>query len=126
MENAQVLLRCPQRLLLDQQIVGQAEAAGGEQLGPVAVVGERPRLPHQPVDDVPILDAVLAPAPQPGEPLDAALGVPDLDLLRVDARLDPLADQPARHRIGVPRDVDGAAVVDPHLPPLARLLPAGW
>jgi hypothetical protein len=122
-EDAQVLLRRPLRLLFEQQIVGQAEATGGEQVGPVTVVGERPRLPHQPVDDVPVLDVVLAPTPQPGEPLDAALGVPDLDLLRIDAGLDLLADQPARHRIGVPRDVNGAALIHAYLPPLARFQP---
>jgi hypothetical protein len=62
---------------------------------------------------VPVGDVVLALAPQPGQPLDALLGVPDLDLLGVEASLDPLADQPAGHRVDVAREVNGAALVYP-------------
>jgi hypothetical protein len=91
-QDAQVLLRRTLRLLRDQQVVGEAKAAGGEQVGPVTVVGERSGLAHQPVDDVPVLDPMLALAPQPRQPLDAALGVPDFDVLGAEAGLDPLAD----------------------------------
>lgn len=70
---------------------------------------------------MPILDPVLAPPPQPRQLLDTTLGVPDLDPLGVQPRLDPLADETARHRVGVPLDVDRAAAVHAHLPPLARL-----
>ncbi len=125
MQDAQVLLRRPGRLLPQQRVVGQAELAGREQVGPVAVVGERPRLADQPVDHVPVLDPVLAPAPQPRQRLDQLPGVPDLDPLGVDPGLDPLADQPAGHRVGVPLDVDRAAAVHPHPQPLARLQPPG-
>jgi hypothetical protein len=109
----------------EEQVVGQAEAAGGEQVGPVAVVGERPRLADQPVDHVPVLHPVLAPAPQPRQRLHQPLGVPHLDPLGVHPRLDPLADQPAGHRVGVALDVDRAARVHPHRPPLARLQTPG-
>jgi hypothetical protein len=108
-------------MLRDQQVVGEAKATGGEQVGPVTVVGERPGFPHQPVDDVPVLDAMLALAPQPWQPFDAVLGVPDLDVLGAEAGLDPLADQPAGHRVGVAGDVDGTALVHPYLPSLTRL-----
>ena len=107
------------RLLLPQAVVGQPEAARREQVVAVAVVGERPRLAHQPVDDVPVLDAVLAPAAQPRQPFDLLLRVPHLQVVGVDADLDPLADQPADHRVGVAADVDGAATIDAHRHSLA-------
>jgi hypothetical protein len=62
-QNPQVLLGRPLRLPLQEQVVGHAEAAGGEQVRSVTVVGEGTRLADQPVDDVPVLDAVLAPSP---------------------------------------------------------------
>ena len=107
------------RLLLPQAVVGHPEAARREQVVAVAVVGERPRLAHQPVDDVPVLDAVLAPAAQPRQPFDLLLRVPHLQVVGVDADLDPLADQPADHRVGVAADVDGAATIDAHRHSLA-------
>jgi hypothetical protein len=64
---------------------------------------------------MPVLDAMLAPATQPRQPLDAALRVPDLDVVSVEPRLDPFADQPAGHRVGVAGDVDGAAGSHSHL-----------
>jgi hypothetical protein len=72
---------------------------------------------------VPVLDPVLAPAPQPRQFLHPPPGVPDLDPLGVQPGLDPLTDQPAGHRVGVALDEDGAAAVHPHPPPLARLQP---
>ena len=66
LQDAQILLDGPLRLLLLQQVVSQAEAAGGEQVGPVAVIGKGPWLAEQPVDDVPVRNLVFALAPQPG------------------------------------------------------------
>jgi hypothetical protein len=102
-------------MLLDQPVVDQAEATRWEQVVAVAIVGERPRLAHQPVDDVPVGDAVLAPAAQAGQAFDQTLGVPDLDVVRVQAGLDPFADQPAGHRVGVAAEVDGAAGIHSHV-----------
>lgn len=113
-QDTQVLLDRTPGVLLDQPVVGQAEAAGREQLVAVAIAGERPRLAHQPVDDVTVGDPVLAPAAQARQTLDQALGVPHLDVVGEKPRLDPLADQPAGHRVGVAADVDGAAAVHPH------------
>jgi hypothetical protein len=124
-QDAQVFLGRPLRLLLHQPVVDQPEAAGREQVVPVAVVGERPRLAHQPVDDVPVVDAVLAPAAQAWQPLDPLLGIPDLDVVGVQAGLDPFADQPARHRVGVAADVDGAARIHPHLHAPGCVEPSG-
>lgn len=115
MQDAEILLGRPLRPLGDQPVVSQAEATGGEQVLAVAVVGEGAWLAHQPVDDVPVFDAMLAPAPQPRQPLDPPLRIPDLDMVGVQAGLDPFADQPAGHRIGVAGDVDGAARIHSHM-----------
>jgi hypothetical protein len=120
-QDAQVLLGRSLRLLHQQRVVGQAEADGREQVSSVAVVGERSRLADQPVDDVPVGDPVLATTPQTRQFFDAPLGVPHLDPLGVDPGLDPFADEPAGHRVGVALDVAGAAAIHPHLLPLARL-----
>jgi hypothetical protein len=70
---------------------------------------------------VPVVDAVLAPPPQPREGLDLLLGVPEFDPLGVQPGLDPLADQPAGHRVDVARHADRAARLHPHPQSLARL-----
>lgn len=110
-QDAQILLGRPLGMLLHQAVINQAEAARWEEVLAVAIVGERPRFAYQPVDDVPVVDAVVAPAPQTRQALDLALGIPDLDVVGVQAGLDPFANQPARHRVGVAGDVDGAAGV---------------
>ena len=86
----------------------------------VAVVHKRPRLAHQPVDHVTIIDPVLAAATQTRHPLHTLLRVPHLDLLGADPRLHPLTDQTARHRVDVALDMNRAAPVHTHRPPLAR------
>jgi hypothetical protein len=114
-QDAQVLLGRPLRLLLHQPVVDQPETTRREQVVAVAIGRERPRLAHQPVDDVPVVDAVLAPAAQTRTALDEALPVPDLDVVGVHAGLHPFADQPAGDRVGVTADVDGAARIHAHL-----------
>jgi hypothetical protein len=108
-QDAQVLLGRPLRLLLDQPVIDEAEATGGEQVVAVAVVGKRPRLAYQPVDDVPVVDPVVPPTPQARQALDLSLGIPNFDVVGVQAGLDPFADQPAGDRVGVAGDVNGAA-----------------
>src|ERR1017187_599015 len=62
LQDLQVFLAALRRTkLLLKQIEGHAEPAGGEQLVAVSVVLERARLTHQPVDDVPIVHAMLLP-----------------------------------------------------------------
>jgi hypothetical protein len=121
LQDAEVLLGGPVRLLLLQHVVGQAEAAGGEQVRPVAVIGKGTRLAGQPVDDVPIVDLVLVPTPQARQLLHLLLGVPDFDPLSVQASLDPLPDESAGDGVDVARHMDGAAGIHPHLQPFARL-----
>jgi hypothetical protein len=64
-------------------------------------------------------DAVLAPASQSRQALDQVLGVPDLDVVGMQAGLHPFPDQPAGHRVGVADDMDGAATIHPHPDALA-------
>jgi hypothetical protein len=70
---------------------------------------------------VPVVDLVLAAPPQPGQLLHALLGVAEFEPLGVQPGLDPLADQPAGHRVDGALDADGAARLDAHARPLARL-----
>jgi hypothetical protein len=63
---------------------------------------------------VPIVNAVLAAAPQARQPFHQPLGIPDLNVVGVQTGLDPFADQPAGHRVSVALHVHGAATVDPH------------
>jgi hypothetical protein len=83
MQNPQVLLGRPRRLSLVQHVVGHAEVAARKKILAVAIVGERPGLAHQPVDDVPVVDAMLAAATQPPKLLAQTLGVPHLYTLGV-------------------------------------------
>jgi hypothetical protein len=106
-----------------QGVKGTPEDARREQLLAIAVLGEGPRLAHQPVDDVAIVDLMLVPAAQPRQHLDPLLRVPDLQVLDEQPHLDGLADQPAGYRVAVPPDVDQAALIDLYPQPLARLQP---
>lgn len=113
-QDPQILLDGTLAVLLDQPVIDQAEAAGREQLLAVAVAGERTRLTHQPVDDMPVVDAMLAPTTQSRQAFHQLLGVPDLEVVGMHTRLDPLADQAAGHRVGIAAHVDGAAAIDTH------------
>jgi hypothetical protein len=117
----QVLLVRPRRLSLAQHVVGHAEVAAGKQVLAVAIVGERPRLTDQPVDNVPVLDVMLATSTQPRQLLAQLLGVPHFDTLGVQPSLHLLADQPARHRVNVVLHFDDAARFHAYTQPLARL-----
>ena len=123
MQDPHILPRCPLRSLFEQGIIGHAEAAAREQVGLVAVIGKRPRLADQPVDDVAVIHAMLAATPQPGQHVDLLLAVPHLDPLGVLPGLDPLANQAAGHRVDVAFDTDEAARLHPHPQPLTRLQP---
>ena len=122
-QDPQVLPVRRARLHGHQAVVGPSEGARREQLLAVAVLGEGPRLAHQPVDDVPVVDVLPVPAAQPGPHLDPPPRVPDLQVFDEQPHLDGLADQPARHRVAVAADMDQAARIDLHAQPLARLQP---
>jgi hypothetical protein len=120
-QNPQIFFVRPRRLTLAQHVVGHAEVAAGKQILTVAIVGERPGLADQPVDDVPIVDAMLATSAQAWQPLHQLLGVPHFDALGKQAGLHPFADQSAGHRVDVVLHLDDAARFHTHTQPLARL-----
>ncbi len=125
MEYFQIFLVRSLGVLLPQLVVGQPEPTRREQVAPVPVIGKGPGLADQPVDHVPVLDAMLPPPPQPGQLLHPLLGVPHFQPLGMQPHLHPLAHQPARHRVDVPRHPQHTAALHPHPQPLARLQPTG-
>jgi len=98
---------------------------GGKQLFPVTIVVKSPRLAHQPVNDMPVLDAVLAFPAQTRYRLYALLGIPYLQTLGINPHLDLLSDQAAVHRIYVVVNPDGAARPHPDPRPLAAIQAPG-
>lgn len=126
LENLQVL---PGRLagpeLPLQLIVGHAKMAGGKHVRLILVLLKRAGLTDQRVDHVPVVDGVFAGAQQPGHGLELDARPPDLDLIRVDHRLDGHPDQAAGNGVRVAADLDRAAAVDLDLgepPPMIELL----
>jgi hypothetical protein len=91
-QDLQVLPVGMRRQCLVEEVIGHAEAAAGEQRLPVAVVGQRPRLAHQGVNHVSIVDLLLAPPPQPRQRLDQLLAIPHFQRLQVQPHFDALAD----------------------------------
>jgi hypothetical protein len=107
-----------------QQVVGHPEPAGGEHRVAVAVLLERPGFADQPVDDVAVLDAMSAPAPEPRQGVQLPGPVPDVERLGPDVDIHLFADQTARQRVGVAADVDRAPRIDPGLESSGHLQPA--
>jgi hypothetical protein len=83
--------------------------ARGEQILAIDVLGKGPGLADQRVDDVPVIDGVLARTRQPRHALDHDARMPHLHLLDADHHLHLPADQPAGDRVRVPQDLDRAA-----------------
>jgi len=98
-----------------QHVVGDPKAGAGKQVTPIAVVGEGPRFAYQLVDDVAILDPMPSFAAQPGNVLDLALGVVDLEMVCVETDPHPFAGQTAVDGVGIVTDPDGAETAHPHL-----------
>ena len=96
-------------VLATQGIVCHAKMTGGEQVLPVPVVRERARLADQRVDDVAVIDGMLAGPAQPRHALHFPARVPHLDVLDTNHHVHRLADQAAMHRVRVPLDLDRAA-----------------
>jgi hypothetical protein len=108
-----------------QEVVGHPKSAGGEHRIAVAVLLERSRLADQPVDDVAVLDAMLAPTSEPRQGVQSPGPVPEVEGLGPDVDIDLFADQPAGQRVGIAADVDRAARIDPRLEPSGHLQPSG-
>src|ERR1035438_2463426 len=100
--------------------VAEVSSIPWEQILLIPLVLKRPWLSHQPFDDVPVIDAMLAPPAQPRQVFHLPLPIPDLHMVQVQPRFDPLADQPAVHRIAVALDMDQTARVHLHPLPFGR------
>ena len=124
-EDRQVVLDHAAGSPVLQQVVGHPEPAGREHRISVAVLLERSRLADQPVDDVAVLDAMLAPASESRQGGQLPGPVPDVEGLGPDVDIHPFADQAAGQRVGVAADVDRAARIDPRLEPSGHLQPSG-
>jgi hypothetical protein len=123
-EHRQVILDHAAGPLVLQEVVGHPEPAGGEHRIAVAVLLERPGLAHQPVDDVAVLDAMLAPASESRQGVDLSGPVPDVEGFGPDMNIHLFADQTAGQRVGVAADMDRAPGIDPGLESPSHLQPA--
>jgi hypothetical protein len=123
-EDRQVILDRAAGPLVSQQVVSHPKPAGGEHRIAVAVFLERSGLADQPVDDVAVLDAMLAPASEPRQGVQLPGPVPDLEGFGPDMDIHLFADQAAGQRIRVAADVDRAPRIDPGLEPASHLQPA--
>jgi hypothetical protein len=124
-EDRQVILDHAAGPSVLQQVVGHPESAGGEHRIAVAVLLERSGLADQPVDDVAVLDAMLAPTSEPRQGVQLPGPVPDVEGLGPNVDIDLFADQSAGQRIRVAADVDRATRIDPRLEPSGHRQPSG-
>jgi hypothetical protein len=109
-QDLQVLRRCPLlRVLPAEGVVSHAEVARGKQILMVLVVGEGARLADQRVDDMAVVDGVLADARQPRHALHEHAGVPHFHLLDANHHVDRVTDQTAVDRVSVPQYLDRAS-----------------
>jgi hypothetical protein len=96
-------------VLAAQGVVGHAKTTAGEQILPIHVVGKGAGLADQRVDDVPVIDGMLAASRQPWHALDEDARMPYLHFLDANHHVHLAADQAAMHRVRVPLDLDRAA-----------------
>lgn len=100
-------------MVATQKVVGHAEVGTGKHGLVVLVILEGPRLPHEAVDDVPVVDRVPTFPRQTRHALDLMLPIVDVDRISIDHHVDPFADQPAGHRIGILENPNRAASLNP-------------
>ena len=105
------------RLRPRQLVVSLTKPARRKQVRLVAVAGERSGFAHQPVDHMPIIDAMLIVATQPWRRHLELLRVPHLDRLGPHARFHPFPFQPRRDRVNVVLHFDRAPLADLHPQP---------
>jgi hypothetical protein len=125
MENRQVVLDHAAGPPVLQEVVGHPEPAGGEHRIAVAVLLERSGLTDQPVDDVAVLDAMLAPAPESRQGVQLPGPMPDVESFGPDVNIHLFADQTARQRVRVAADMNRAPRIDPGLEPSSHLQAMG-
>ena len=113
MQNLQIFLRGLSFVAaIAEPIVGDAEPRRRKQILAIGVVGERARLPHQLVDDVPIVDRVLIAADQSRHRIHELIRVPDLDAIGVQPGFHGVANEPTVYRIDAAMKVNQTAGVD--------------
>ena len=122
LQNPQILPRGDLgSVFVPQPIVGHPEPAVGEQVLAIPIVLESARLPHQLVDNVPVVDGVLVASHQPRQRVDLLAGVPDFHAVGGQPRFECLAYQPAVHRIHIAMNVDQTPRVHPRGQPQTTL-----
>jgi len=91
----------------------------------VLVVGKGARLAYQALDDMAVVDGMLALARKPRHALDGFIAVVDVDRIGIDDHVDLPADQTTRHRIDVFQYTNSAGGRDanaPDIPATIKLL----
>jgi hypothetical protein len=113
MQNLQIFLRGLLSVAaIAKLIVGNAKPRRRKQILAIGVVGERARLPHQLIDDVPVVDLVVVAADQSGHRIHLLICVPDLDAIGVQPGFHLVTNQSTVHRIDVAMNVNQAASID--------------
>ena len=95
-----------------QRIVSHAKLRRGKQLFVIPIVGERARLTHQRIDDVPIVDRHPLLAEQSRHRLDVVILIGHDDFLRAQPHVNLLPDQPTGNGVGVGPHLNRAALAD--------------
>jgi hypothetical protein len=124
-EDCQIVLDHTAGPPVFQEVVGHPEPAGREHRVAIEILLERPGLTDQPVDDVAIIDPMLASPPEPGQGVDLPGAVPDVEGLGPDVNIHLLADQSAGQRVGVAADMDRAPRIDSRLEASGHLQSSG-
>jgi hypothetical protein len=95
-----------------QGIEGASKRHRGKQILAIAIARKRTGLPHQPANDMAVVDPVLVLASQARHGLHQLPAVADLDDIGMHAGFDRMAHQPRRHGIGPVRDANRAPPAD--------------
>jgi hypothetical protein len=98
---------------------------GRKQILTVSVILKGAGFADQPVNNVPVLDTMLAFASQPGDGIYTLLGIPYLQVLHIKPNIYRLSNQAAVYRIHIMIDPDCAARSNSDLKPLAAVKTPG-
>jgi hypothetical protein len=97
-------LREPRRQLIE----GEAKTGRREERRPITIAGQSARLSHQPIDDVAVVDLLLAAAEEPRQRLHQLIAQVDFERRLAEENLHLPADQAAVNRVDVRANVDQA------------------
>jgi hypothetical protein len=99
---------------VSQRVPCHTKNGGRKHLFTILIVGEGTGLPHQRIDDVPIVDVCQIFADQPRHRLNVIAMMSDDDLFGTDSQIDEIADQPTGNGIRVGSHPNRAAATDTH------------